>query len=106
MNLSLLLTSITLSKKNNLVKQLATCETMGSATTICTDKTGTLTANRMTVRGLQVGNFIFNPEPEDVAARVKASQEVTAQAPRQTVFELSERFLYFMAIGDNALIND
>ena len=29
-NLSLLLTSITLSKKNNLVKQLATCETMGS----------------------------------------------------------------------------
>merc|ERR1719197_964307 len=82
-NLSLLLTSITLSKKNNLVKQLATCETMGSATTICTDKTGTLTANRMTVRGLSIGKLIFNPEPTDVAARVKASQEVTAQVKEE-----------------------
>merc|ERR1719281_1423630 len=82
-NLSLLLTSIQLSTKNNLVKQLATCETMGSATTICTDKTGTLTANRMTVRGMSIGKLIFNPEPTDVADRVKASQEVTAQVKEE-----------------------
>ena len=36
-------------EENNLVRFLAACETMGGANNICTDKTGTLTQNQMTV---------------------------------------------------------
>ena len=39
-------------KENNLVRKLHASETMGGANEICTDKTGTLTQNRMTVQGL------------------------------------------------------
>ncbi|KAJ1448660.1 hypothetical protein M885DRAFT_538441 [Pelagophyceae sp. CCMP2097] len=47
--LSLAITMGKLMKDNNRVKHMDACETMGSATTICSDKTGTLTQNKMTV---------------------------------------------------------
>ena len=50
--LSLALSMRRLLKENNLVRRLHACETMGAATVICTDKTGTLTQNRMAVREL------------------------------------------------------
>jgi len=50
--LALAFSSNKMMKEQNLVKYLDACETMGCATTICTDKTGTLTANKMTARAL------------------------------------------------------
>ncbi|MBM6992831.1 MAG: cation-translocating P-type ATPase [Prevotella sp.] len=45
-------------KSNNLVRKLHASETMGAVTVICTDKTGTLTQNRMTVKECVVGKNI------------------------------------------------
>ncbi|OBT94685.1 plasma membrane calcium [Pseudogymnoascus verrucosus] len=47
--LALAFATTRLLKENNLVRILKSCEVMGNATTICSDKTGTLTTNRMTV---------------------------------------------------------
>ena len=79
--LSLALSMNRMLKANNLVRKMHACETMGAATVICTDKTGTLTQNKMQVH--ESNFFALNDQllgDDTVSALVKEGIAVNATA--------------------------
>ena len=68
---------------NNLVRHLDACETMGNATAICSDKTGTLTTNRMTV--VQV--YVAEKHWKNAENPMKIKEIVIPDRTKEVIFE-------------------
>ena len=87
--LSLTMASRRMAQKNALIKNLESVETLGSTTVICTDKTGTLTQNRLGVNTVVVGGDAYRADDMDVA--------------NATAFK---RLLQVMCVCNNAYLTD
>ena len=74
---SLALAMQKMTRANSLVRQLVACETIGSATVICSDKTGTLTQNKM-----QVGRLFWDGVTRDRGAADWIQPDAEAPWPR------------------------
>ena len=55
-----------MAKENTIIKNLATVESLGSVSVICSDKTGTLTQNKMTVQDIYIGGKTLKPNQLDL----------------------------------------
>ena len=91
-------------KTNNLVRKLHACETMGAVTVICTDKTGTLTQNRMTVREIVCPQPLSSEDCQGGSQRKPQSLKMP-----QDTHDGRDTFLYLSAskmVNSNTLIAD
>ncbi|KAI2633562.1 plasma membrane calcium-transporting ATPase [Hypomontagnella submonticulosa] len=81
--LALAFATTRLLKENNLVRVLRACETMGNATAICSDKTGTLTTNKMTVVAATFGQSSF-AKSENEKSGIQTVAQWAAELPQET----------------------
>lgn len=101
--LSLSLASRRMARRNALIKNLDSVETLGSATVICTDKTGTLTRNEMTLKEL----WLAAGEKVQVSGEgYRAPGELTVDDPNPSTDARLERLLTVGQTNCRAAIED
>lgn len=79
---SLALNIIKMSRENALVKKMIACETIGCVNIICSDKTGTLTENKMTVQKIYAGGRLLDPEALAFPAKTPAEASLQPEETR------------------------
>lgn len=91
-------------KRNALVKRLHAVETMGSADIICSDKTGTLTENKMTVK--ELATFDTNLKVEGGATEKKAIFKEDGRRISLARYTTIKQLLTIAAVCNNALLTE
>ncbi len=87
-----------ISKARVLTRRAAAIETLGSATVLCTDKTGTLTQNRMTVAALRLPDgSSFTPQDGDMPAAFRPLVEAGRLASAPEPFDPMEQAFHALA---------